>query len=48
MHLGVWNDVETSIDRRPDKRNAVQVYCTETVGATRIEEKRVVQIVCGP
>lgn len=48
MHLGVWNDVQTSVDRRPDKRNSVQIYCTETVGATRTEEKRVVQIVCSP
>lgn len=44
MHLGMWNDVQTSVDRRPDKRNSVQVYCTTTIGATRIEEKRVVQI----
>ena len=44
MHLGMWNDIQTSVDRRPDKRNSVQVYATTTIGATRIEEKRVVQI----
>lgn len=44
MHLGMWNDVTTSVDRRPDKRNSVQVYCTTTIGATRLEERRVVQI----
>lgn len=44
MHLGMWNDVQTSVDRRPDKRNSIQVYCTTTLGATRIEERRVVQI----
>jgi hypothetical protein len=44
LHMGIWNDVTTAVDRRPDKRNSVQVYATQTVGATRIEEKRVVQI----
>ena len=44
MHMGMWNDIQTSVDRRPDKRNSVQVYATTTIGATRIEEKRVVQI----
>lgn len=44
MQLGMWNDVTVSVDKRPDKRNSVQTYITTTVGATRIEEKRVVQI----
>jgi hypothetical protein len=46
MHLGMWNDIKTSIDRRPDKRNAYQVYVTGTYGATRLEEKKVVEIKC--
>lgn len=44
MGLGVWNDINASVDKRPDKRNAWQVYLKMTVGATRLEEKRVVQI----
>jgi hypothetical protein len=44
--LGVWNDLQTSVDRRPDKRNSWQVYVTGTFGATRVEELRVVQINC--
>lgn len=44
--LGTWNDLQTSIDRRPDKRNSYQVYCTGTFGATRLEEKRCVLINC--
>lgn len=44
MKLGVWNDVTTSIDRRADKRNSWQVYITATYGATRLQEKKVVQI----
>lgn len=46
MAMGLWNDVTTSIDRRPDKRNSYQVYVTGTFGATRLEEKRCVIINC--
>jgi len=46
LALGVWNDVQASVDKRPDKRNSWQVYVTETIGACRIEEKRCVQINC--
>lgn len=45
VHLGIWNDVTTRVDQRPDKRYSTQVYCKTTVGATRTEEKRVVQVV---
>ena len=44
--LGMWNDVQTTIDKRPDKRNSTQIYVTGTFGATRLEEKRVVQVNC--
>lgn len=44
--LGIWNDVTTSVDPRPDLRNSMQVYVTGTFGATRNEEKKVVQIAC--
>jgi len=44
MHLAMWNDVSTTVDRRPDKRNSTQVYVTGTFGACRLEERRVVQI----
>lgn len=44
MALGLWNDISTSVDKRPDKRNSYQVYTTGTFGATRLEEKRVVMI----
>lgn len=46
MALGVWNDITTTIDRRPDKRNSYQVYVTGTFGATRLEERRCVLINC--
>ena len=44
MAFGVWNDLNASVDQRPDKRGAWQVYLKMTCGATRLEEKRVVQI----
>jgi hypothetical protein len=46
VKLGMWNDVKTTVDRRPDLRNSVQVYCTGTYGATRLQEKGTVQILC--
>lgn len=44
IHLGMWNDITTRVDVRPDKRYATQVYAKTSVGATRTQEKKVVQI----
>lgn len=44
--LGMWNDVQTSVDRRPDKRNSYQVYVTGTFGGARLEERRCGFITC--
>lgn len=44
IHFGTWEDMKVSVDRRPDKRNSVQIHIQSTFGATRLEEKRVVQI----
>lgn len=44
MYLGTWKNLQVQITPRPDKRYAVQVYATQTLGATRVEEQRVVQI----
>lgn len=46
MALGIWNDIQASVDRRPDKRNSWQVYVTGTFGGARLEEKRCVLINC--
>jgi Phage capsid protein len=46
MALGMWNDIQASVDRRPDKRNSWQVYVTGTFGGARLEEKRCVLINC--
>lgn len=44
MHLGVWGDVTARIDERADKSYATQWYTKCTVGSTRLQEKKVVQI----
>jgi hypothetical protein len=46
VHLGMWNDINTMISQRDDKSYATQVYCKGTFGATRTEEKKVVDILC--
>ena len=46
LHMGTWNDTETSVDVLPTKRYATQVYGKCTIGATRIEMQRVIQLAC--
>ncbi len=47
MHLGKWMDISTSISQRHDLQGEPwQAYAMQTIGATRIEEKRVVEIPC--
>jgi hypothetical protein len=46
MHLGMWNDISTMISQRDDKGYATQVYVKGTFGATRTEEKKIVEIKC--
>lgn len=47
MHLGLWNDITTDVAQRKDLQGLPwQAYLYMTAGATRIEEKRVVQIWC--
>lgn len=48
MHYGDWNMLETDIGPRRDKRNAQQIYVTQTIGASRVQEKRVGYITCYP
>lgn len=47
MHLGLWNDINTAITIREDKRGRpYQVYTMGTCGATRLEEGKVVEVLC--
>lgn len=47
MHLGIWNDIQTSISQRHDLSGEPwQAYVMMSAGATRLEEAKVVQITC--
>lgn len=47
MHMGIWGDIETDVDRRKDLQGMPwQAYASGTFGSTRIEEKKVVEIKC--
>ena len=46
LHVGMWNDINTRIGERADKSYSTQVYVKGTFGATRVEEKKVVEILC--
>jgi Phage capsid protein len=46
VHLDIWGDLKTSIDRRPDMSNAIQFLSQYKIGAARSEDKKVVKIGC--
>lgn len=46
VHFGTWNGLDMRVDPRPDKNYNTQLWAEEMVGATRTQEKKVVQIVC--
>jgi len=47
MHLGVWIDTNTNITQRTDlKLQPWQIYMDMMIGATRIEEKKIVRVWC--
>lgn len=43
---GTWNGLMTRIDERPDKEYLTQVFMSGTIGATRTQEEKVVEILC--
>lgn len=46
IHLGLWDNLEVRVDERADKNYTRQIYARRTIGATRTQEKKVVQINC--
>jgi len=47
IHLGMWNDIKTDVSERVDLvGRPTQVYAMGTFGATRIEQGRVIEILC--
>ena len=46
LGLCIWEDIVARVDERPDKRFSQYIYFRMTMGATRLEEKRVLKIKC--
>lgn len=47
MHLGLWTDIKTNISLRNDLTGIpTQLYVKMGIGATRLEEKKLVQVNC--
>lgn len=47
MQLGIWKDIEVTItDKVPTKNNNGQIFAEMTIGATRTEEEKVVEMKC--
>lgn len=46
MHVGVWQDRKVRAAERPDKSFNVQLYLSQSFGATRLEEHKVKRINC--
>lgn len=47
MHLGIWNGITTSVSQRNDLESEPwQAYVKMTMGATRLEENKIVEIKC--
>jgi hypothetical protein len=47
MYLGLWQDMTTDIDQRKDlSGHPWQAYIKMTLGATRLEEEKIVEIKC--
>ncbi len=47
MHLGMWEEMKSDLSPRKDLAGQpMQIYLNGTFGATRIEEKKVVEIKC--
>jgi hypothetical protein len=46
MGLGIIRDIEGQIGPRPDKSFSTQVFTDEEIGAARLEEAKLVEIIC--
>ncbi len=44
--VGMWDGLEVKVDERPDMNYVWQIYMRCTLGATRTQEKKVVQVNC--
>lgn len=44
--LGIGSEMSASVDKRPDKNNAWQVFADMSIGSARLEDEGVVEIAC--
>lgn len=44
--LGIWQDVNVEMAKRADKNFSLQIYASLSVGATRTQEKKIVEVLC--
>lgn len=44
--FGIAKDIETQSSPRPDKRFAHYIYCDMAIGAARLEEVKLVEVIC--
>lgn len=44
VRLYIARDFQTEMDKRPDKLNSLQILVKVSLGATRVEDKRVIQV----
>ena len=46
IQLGIQKEASGRIDARPDKNYAMQVFMSLSIGATRLEDERIIQVAC--
>ena len=46
IHLDIWKDINTSVDKRPDLKNITQFYSDYAFNACRSEDVKVVKLAC--
>ena len=46
VYLGLWQDLVTKVSERADKSHATQVYVCATIGATRTQDGKQIQVLC--
>lgn len=44
--LGIWQDVNVEMAKRADKNFSLQIYASLSIGATRTQEKKIVEVLC--
>ena len=46
LGLGIAQDIQTDVAKRPDKSFSWYVYASMSIGASRLEEATLVELIC--